>query len=42
MPQAFFVVYRPFADQGYAKFAPPIVEIESDHYVACYRTIDEN
>jgi peptide/nickel transport system ATP-binding protein len=32
----------PVADQGCAKFAPPIVEIESDHYVACYRYIDEN
>ena len=29
----------PVADQGCAKFAPPIVEIESDHYVACYRYI---
>ncbi|MEJ2598625.1 MAG: ABC transporter ATP-binding protein [Anaerolineales bacterium] len=32
----------PVADQGCANFAPPMVETESDHYVACYRYIDEN
>lgn len=32
----------PVADQGCVKFAPPMVETESDHFVACYRYIDEN
>jgi peptide/nickel transport system ATP-binding protein len=32
----------PVSDQGCAKFAPPAVEVESDHFVACYRYIDQN
>jgi peptide/nickel transport system ATP-binding protein len=32
----------PVSDQGCAKFAPPMVEVESDHFVACYRYIDKN
>jgi peptide/nickel transport system ATP-binding protein len=30
----------PVADKSCAKFRPPLVEIESDHFVACYRYID--
>jgi peptide/nickel transport system ATP-binding protein len=32
----------PVSDQGCAKFAPPTIKVESDHFVACYRYIDEN